>query len=276
MSIDELAQAIHSNLQRCENGTGDEWIEATVIVCEQLILARSGFLSPAQFNRWCERQRFLWKGRPLRQEQLIAALGVGKLIKLNEEAVRQIMRVTRTRDLRKLRSSINIYIKTQPKRSLPTVLALPAPVPPKDFKQQIEAAVKRAENSLIRQYEEQLRKKDLDHSADIQFEIERRLNALVLPAINRELKDIAITIKGRKGLFSAEQYNLILRCLHPDIIARLNDPELTKRYAEAFRLLRDKRVLLLPESAHATPDVVILPDTYEELVQKYRKKDAAE
>ena len=78
--------------------------------------------------------------------------------------------------------------------------------------------------------------------------------------------------------FTKEEYNIIFKCLHPDVTQHIKDAQLTERFAEAFRILKEAKSKLIP------PDELLakktqMPSTSEELeallktkMTKYRSK----
>jgi hypothetical protein len=86
------------------------------------------------------------------------------------------------------------------------------------------------------------------HLADIfeetvQKEIRRRVDEYVAPRFLEREKDADQLRKfaRRKGLFKREEYNVILRCVHPDRAPSIDEKN------EAFRLLHENRLFLLSE-----------------------------
>jgi hypothetical protein len=86
------------------------------------------------------------------------------------------------------------------------------------------------------------------HLADIfeetvQKEIRRRVDEYVAPRFLEREKDAEQCRKfaRRKGLFKREEYNVILRCVHPDRAPSIDEKN------EAFRLLHENRLFLLSE-----------------------------
>jgi len=64
--------------------------------------------------------------------------------------------------------------------------------------------------------------------------------------------------------FTKEEYNIIFKCLHPDVTQHIKDAQLTERFAEAFRILKEAKSKLIP------PDELLakkskMPSTGEEL-----------
>lgn len=74
-------------------------------------------------------------------------------------------------------------------------------------------------------------------------EIARRVEEYVAPRFFERERDAERCRQAsrRKGLFKREEYNVILRCVHPDRSASIEEKN------EAFRLLHENRLLLLSE-----------------------------
>jgi hypothetical protein len=59
------------------------------------------------------------------------------------------------------------------------------------------------------------------------------------------LENKALQLRAPKGSMTATQFNAILKCLHPDMVHRLHDEGVTKRYNEAFKIFNDLRPRLV-------------------------------
>jgi len=71
-----------------------------------------------------------------------------------------------------------------------------------------------------------------------------------------------------------EEYNTLLKCLHPDMIARFNDPDLTARFTEALAIVKKlKLTIMKPDTFQGQPKTV-LPSLDEFLAK--RKAEASE
>ena len=92
--------------------------------------------------------------------------------------------------------------------------------------------------SAMRQYQKKL---DADYERRVQEGIKQRVDAMVLPAFKEEREDHALMVKCRKGAFTRDEYNAILRCVHPD-----RSPTIEEKN-EAFRLMHERRLVLLSD-----------------------------
>jgi len=74
-------------------------------------------------------------------------------------------------------------------------------------------------------------------------EIKRRVDELVEPRFAERERDAERCRKAsrQRGVFEREEYNVILRCVHPDRMPSIDEKN------EAFRLLHENRLLLLSE-----------------------------
>jgi hypothetical protein len=51
----------------------------------------------------------------------------------------------------------------------------------------------------------------------------------------------------KRGVITAAQFKVVRKCLHPDIVYRLQDEELTKQFNEAFKIFNGLRRLIKPK-----------------------------
>jgi hypothetical protein len=92
--------------------------------------------------------------------------------------------------------------------------------------------------SAMRQYQKKL---DAQLVPRVQAEIKRLVEAMVLPAFKQEREDHALMVKYRKGPFKTTEYNVLLRCVHPD-----RTPTIAEK-TEAIQLLIERKLLLLSD-----------------------------
>lgn len=102
----------------------------------------------------------------------------------------------------------------------------------KTQQKRLDACLRAYERKLAAQFEETVHK-----------EILRRVEEYVAPRFRERERDAEQSRKAyrHKGLFKREEYNVILRCVHPDRSASIEEKN------EAFRLLHENRLLLLSE-----------------------------
>lgn len=105
-------------------------------------------------------------------------------------------------------------------------------------RQKLEAAMRQYQNKL-----------DAEFDWRVRSDIKRRVDELVMPSLREREEDAALVIKARKGVFKPEEYRAILRCIHPDA-----QPTIEQKN-EAFRLVHEKRIVLLSEKDDANPKV---------------------
>ena len=140
---------------------------------------------------------------------------------------------------------------------------------PKSYRQKYEALERR----LIRRLENEFEQRVL-------AEARRRLDEMSLPQYAKELKELERSISSRKGIMDRTTYRKILSCLHVDrLIQLLNipsqklDPNLSRRYDEAFRLFTELEKRVLDEKESPT-QFRKMPSTYEELMAMKAKVQA--
>jgi hypothetical protein len=92
--------------------------------------------------------------------------------------------------------------------------------------------------SAMRQYQKKL---DASFAKRVQDDIKRLVEIMVLPAFKEEREDHALMVKFRKGAFKKTEYNVILRCVHPDRTPSIEEKN------EAFQLLHERRLVLLSD-----------------------------
>jgi hypothetical protein len=107
------------------------------------------------------------------------------------------------------------------------------------------------------------RKLDNEFEWRVRDDIKRRVEEMVLPSYRESEADAASVIKARKGVFKQEEYNAILRCVHPDV-----QPSIDQKN-EAFRLVHEKRLVLLSKKNDAKPKVYRNVPTVDEFMAGY-------
>jgi len=91
--------------------------------------------------------------------------------------------------------------------------------------------------AAMRQYRKKL---EVEIDAKVRAEAKARIERLILPGLKERQADAeCITNARKRGIFKKEEYNAILRCVHPD-----RSPSIEEKN-EAFRILHEKRLLLL-------------------------------
>jgi len=103
---------------------------------------------------------------------------------------------------------------------------------PKTAQDKLDAFRRQYQRELDRQFEEAVHK-----------EIKRRVDEYVAPRFLERERDADRCRQAQrsKGVFKKEEYNIILRCVHPDLSPTVEQKN------EAFRLLHENRLLLLSE-----------------------------
>ena len=134
--------------------------------------------------------------------------------------------------------------------------------------QKLEAATRQMHKSLTVEYERKF-----------QAQLKEHMEGYILPRY-RELEEQANkVIKARKGLFTAAEYNLILKCLHPDKLGLNADPELVGRHNRAMQVFTKHKLVLVAEAEFQQPNTVPLPNSVAELMalrEKAKQERAAQ
>lgn len=135
------------------------------------------------------------------------------------------------------------------------------------FAASLSQTARRKLDAAIRAHKHQL---DLAFEQRCREECRRWLNDVSLPQYTKELAELERSISSRRGIMDRITYRKILACLHPD---RVSDPDLKKRYEEAFRLFTDLEKRVLNEKESPT-NFRPMPRTYEELMAMKAKIQA--
>jgi hypothetical protein len=105
-------------------------------------------------------------------------------------------------------------------------------------------ALPKAAQRKLETLEQQLKKHyDKIFEETVHNEIRRRVQEMVEPRFAERERDAERCRKAsrQRGVFEREEYNVILRCVHPDRTPTVDEKN------EAFRLLHENRILLLSE-----------------------------
>jgi hypothetical protein len=99
-----------------------------------------------------------------------------------------------------------------------------------------------AQEKLAAALHQHQKKLDAQFEGRVQAEIKERLEEMVYPRLREREKDAArIAAAYRDGIFTTKQYNVILRCLHPDLTPAIEQKN------EAFQLWHEAKLLLLSD-----------------------------
>jgi hypothetical protein len=116
--------------------------------------------------------------------------------------------------------------------------------------------------AAIRQHQAKL---EMEFKPRVKAEVQRLMREMVEPRLREREEDAERVVKARKGVFSQQQYNSILRCLHPDTTPT------TEQKTEAFRLMQEKRVALLSEKEDPKLGSYLPLPTVEEFMKLHGK-----
>jgi ParB-like chromosome segregation protein Spo0J len=126
--------------------------------------------------------------------------------------------------------------------------------------EKLDAAIRQAKRKLEAEFTERVRQQTLED-----------IRKTWLPDYQQKYAEYRAVIERRTGIMSAAEYKSMLACLHPD---RVQDPELKKKYENAFNLLTKYKLKLLDESQAPTSRHK-LPETWAEW-EALREKATAE
>jgi len=101
----------------------------------------------------------------------------------------------------------------------------------------------------------------------VESEIRKNMREVLLPFLAKKEKDYDLVLKSRRGVFTADEYKVLLRCLHPDNLMSLTPEQRT----QGFQIFNAKKVVLLSEKDLPT-EPSDLPRTLEELDKRRTKR----
>jgi hypothetical protein len=116
--------------------------------------------------------------------------------------------------------------------------------------------------SAIRQYQRRLER---EFDARVRAQVTEIIETFALPGLQQRERDAQTIMNSHRGIFSVEQYNKLLRVVHPDMTPTIDQKN------EAFQLLHENRLVLL---SHLDND-----RQYERLIaleELWRRVDARE
>jgi hypothetical protein len=122
--------------------------------------------------------------------------------------------------------------------------------PPEITRDDLSTTMQQKFDAAVRAYKKRL---DDEYQDRITAGVQEALNARVRPGWVERDKRLRVLENNRKGVFNQENYNKILRCLHPDFTPTVEQKN------EAFRMWHDKKPLLL-SSKEFPFDYPPLPD----------------
>ena len=123
--------------------------------------------------------------------------------------------------------------------------------------EKLESAIRQEKRKLAAEF----------HQA-VNDEIKRAIDETVLPQYIKEMADARQVVESRKGVFSREDYKLVLSCLHPDNSASAG------RRGQAFNKFKSREISLCKESEMPTTAPPI-PRTYTEMMKRRAEVQAA-
>jgi hypothetical protein len=94
-------------------------------------------------------------------------------------------------------------------------------------------------NIAIKAYKKQL---DLEFLDKVREETQRHLDENILPLYTKRRAEADFIVKHNKGVFTADEYKQIVRCLHPD-----SQPSIEQKNA-AFQTFNEHKPVLLAET----------------------------
>lgn len=304
--LDTLTGLIRDAIERRESGK-DQWVAATIDLCQRLSEARGRFRDDKAFGAWLDAS-----GVGLSHQDRAAAIAMGKEM----DVTREVLAQTERRSLQHIHAKEFKRFTHASKPEKPAKRAKPKATPP-DVEKALraydrrklagealteaavmeEAGTKRwpVRNAFtIRHAEEKLanggevadlsataqqkleaairretRRLDLEAHTRAIEESRKLFDEVSLPHYFKVLERVQELIKYKKGVMPRNEYRKILACLHPDM-ARDGH---TKRFEEAFQLFNQYEARLVSDSEQADLKMVsTLPRTREEMLARKRAK----
>jgi hypothetical protein len=116
-------------------------------------------------------------------------------------------------------------------------------------RQRLHAALRRQKREQEREFEQR-----------VMAEVERRLNEMALPFYHEQIETMlrendekVRLIQAHKGLMEPEEFNLIMKVLHPDSVTFTKDDALIARHNEALRVFLKYEIALRPAEKTMPP-----------------------
>jgi hypothetical protein len=297
--LDALADQIKDDLERREQGK-DQWVEATISLCQHLAEARGKFRDNISFGQW-----FDDSGIQINEHDRAAAIAMGKQI----EIARQVLEKTERRSLKhihgkefnrlvhvdktpkpkktneKLEKALHAYDRRKQAGEELTYEAIQkeagvssTPVRRAIAMREAEAKVSVAETAgLSASAQEKLqiairremKRLELEVETRVLNEAQKRIEEWYLPDYMKLLRKVEKMLEYKRGLMSRADYRKILRCVHPDTGAHVSDANRN----EAFRLFTQLEARLVDDAEQADlKRVSTLPKTVEEMLARRKTK----
>lgn len=133
-----------------------------------------------------------------------------------------------------------------------------------------QALSRNAQKSLDRIIRAHTKQLEADFEIKLRKEIKKWYEAVITPDIRQKLDRAKLVLELRKAIFTKQEYNSIIRCLHPDSALNMSPEQRT----EAFRLLEKYKVILLGEKDMPTDSVDVPPPSWEEFQAQWRASRA--
>jgi hypothetical protein len=296
--LEALTDQINDALARRERSK-EEWVEATIELCECLAKARAKFTNDKAFGAWFDASNI-----DLNKNERAAAIAMGGEI----ERAREVLEKTQRRSLELIHSKeFRVPSARKPPAPKKTNEKLEAALHAYDRRKQAgeeltyEAIQKEAGVSstpvrraiAIREAEEkastdavaglsmsakeklqaairsEVKRLELEAETRAINEAQKRIEEWFLPDYMKLLRKVEHMLEYKRGLMSRADYRKILRCVHPDTGAHVSDANRN----EAFRLFTQLEAKLVDDAEQADlKRVSTLPKTVEELLARRRKK----
>jgi len=297
--LDTLTDQINDALARRERSKED-WVSATIELCECLAEARAKFKDDKSFGAWFDASSI-----NLSHQDRAAAIAMGKEI----EIARDVLGKTEHRSLRLIHSSefkrfTNAGKPPKPKKTNEKLeKALHAYDRRKQAGEELtyEAIQQEAGVSstpvrraiAMREAEEkasadavsglsmsakeklqaairaEIKRLELEAETRAINEAQKRIEEWFLPDYMKLLRKVEKMLEYKRGLMSRADYRKILRCVHPDTGAHVSDANRN----EAFRLFTQLEARLVDDAEQADlKRVSTLPKTVEEMLARRKTK----
>lgn len=133
------------------------------------------------------------------------------------------------------------------------------------------ALEQRLRAQIAREASKQRRQLEAEFDQRRRAEMQRVIEDSVLPAYHREIEQLRILLRSRRGVMPRAKFNKIRNCLHSD---RVTDPTLKRRYDEAFSIFMSYELMLISEEEMPLPPTAMPRDFTEMMAMRARTQAA--
>jgi hypothetical protein len=92
-----------------------------------------------------------------------------------------------------------------------------------------------------------MKKLEEEYEARVQARVEKIYEEKLKPSYEKKERDCTRIIEARRGVFLRGEYELLLKTLHTDRVAKFGDPEFTEQCKTCIQILLEHKLVLLSE-----------------------------